>query len=113
MTPPTSGGLGREELRERLAAVCGHHRPRPIMRMKYGIWGIDCGCGWSGPADDFDGHLADALLASGVLDAVRGEAWDEGYRSGLSNAMRRMSDEPDAPTTPNPYRAALGERGER
>lgn len=31
-------------------------------------------------------------------------AWDEGYTSGHSNAMRRMSDEPDAPTTPNPYR---------
>ena len=31
------------------------------------------------------------------------KAWDEGYRSGFSNAMRRMSDEPDAPTTPNPY----------
>jgi hypothetical protein len=31
-------------------------------------------------------------------------AWDQGYRSGLSNAMRRMSDEPNAPTTPNPYR---------
>lgn len=33
----------------------------------------------------------------------RAEAWDEGYRSGHSNAMRQMSDEPNAPTTPNPY----------
>lgn len=33
------------------------------------------------------------------------EAWEEGYRSGFSNAMRRMSDEPEAPTTPNPYRS--------
>lgn len=31
------------------------------------------------------------------------EAWDQGYASGHSNAMRRMSDEPNAPTTLNPY----------
>ncbi len=31
------------------------------------------------------------------------EAWNQGYTSGHSNAMRKMSDEPDAPTTPNPY----------
>lgn len=34
---------------------------------------------------------------------ARAEAWDAGYRSGFSNAMRRMSDEPNAPTTPNPH----------
>lgn len=38
-------------------------------------------------------------------------AWDEGYTSGHSNAMRRMSDEPNAPTTPNPYRAEEVRRG--
>ena len=38
---------------------------------------------------------------------VRAEAWEEGYTSGHSNAMRRMSDEPDAPTTPNPYRTEV------
>lgn len=37
------------------------------------------------------------------LDARLAKAWDQGYRSGFSNAMRRMSDEPDAPTTENPY----------
>lgn len=31
-------------------------------------------------------------------------AWDRGYRSGFSNAMRRMSDEPHAPSTHNPYK---------
>lgn len=34
---------------------------------------------------------------------MSGKAWTEGYWSGFSNAMRRMSDEPDAPTTPCPY----------
>ena len=38
------------------------------------------------------------------LEQVRAEAWDEGYTSGRSNAMRRMSDEPKAPLTHNPYR---------
>ena len=31
------------------------------------------------------------------------DAWTSGYASGSSNAMRRMSDEPCAPATPNPY----------
>lgn len=35
-------------------------------------------------------------------------AWEEGYAAGHSNAMRRMSDEPNAPTSPNPY-AVLAE----
>ena len=38
------------------------------------------------------------------LEQVRAEAWDEGYTSGRSNTMRRMSDEPKAPLTCNPYR---------
>ena len=48
-------------------------------------------------------HLADRLAAA--VREARAAAWDEGYTSGHSNAMRRMSDEPNAPTTPNPYRA--------
>jgi len=43
-----------------------------------------------------------------VKATARAEAWDEGYTSGHSNAMRRMSDEPDAPTTPNPYHSLDG-----
>jgi hypothetical protein len=42
-----------------------------------------------------------------------GCAWDEGYRAGFSNAMRRMSDEPNAPTSTNPYRAAHPDRAAR
>jgi hypothetical protein len=42
-----------------------------------------------------------------IVNHEKAEAWDEGYRSGLSNAMRRMSDEPDAPTTTNPYAAHM------
>jgi len=34
------------------------------------------------------------------------DVWQAGYASGHSNAMRRMSDEPNAPTTPNPYQQA-------
>lgn len=43
---------------------------------------------------------------STALDGVRAQAWERGYASGHSNAMRRMSDEPSAPTTPNPFRIA-------
>jgi hypothetical protein len=38
------------------------------------------------------------------IDSALAVAWDRGYTSGHSNAMRQMSDEPDAPPTPNPYR---------
>jgi hypothetical protein len=33
------------------------------------------------------------------------KVWGQGYASGWSNAMRIMSDEPNAPKTENPYRA--------
>jgi hypothetical protein len=51
---------------------------------------------------------AHAVNESDWVARVRAETWAEGYRSGYSNAMRRMSDEPNAPTTPNPYRIAGG-----
>lgn len=47
-------------------------------------------------------HAFAPILAAHESQA-RAEAWDEGYRSGSSNAMRRMSDEPSAPKTANPY----------
>lgn len=52
-------------------------------------------------ATEFDRWLA-------AHDAeVKAEAWDEGWNSGTSRAMRRMSDEPTLPLKPtNPYRAA-------
>jgi hypothetical protein len=52
-------------------------------------------------------HQAAVLSAAGfglVADA-KAEAWDRGFASGKSRAMRAMSDEPSLPlTAPNPYR---------
>ena len=36
------------------------------------------------------------------------DGWNEGYVAGHSNAMRQMSDEPDAPKSPNPYAPVVG-----
>lgn len=38
-----------------------------------------------------------------TLRVIRAEAWERGRRAGFSNAMRRMSDEPNAPEPKNPY----------
>lgn len=38
------------------------------------------------------------------LTEVKAEAWNEGYISGHSRAMRRMSDEPNVEPGTNPYR---------
>ena len=54
-------------------------------------------------------HVA-AVIESEVADhvlAVKSEAWDEGYRSGHSRAMRRMSDEPGVAPGVNPYRGEV------
>lgn len=52
----------------------------------------------------FDRVTADlAALAAPTTDGLA-QAWDEGYRSGQSRAMRRMSDEPDVAPDVNPYR---------
>lgn len=52
---------------------------------------------------------ADAVLAllPGRSEAeVKADAWDEGFATGKSRAMRHMSDEPGLPLdVPNPYRA--------
>lgn len=55
------------------------------------------------------------VRAMAGLDVEPVKAWDQGYASGSSNAMRRMSDEPSAPKTPNPYRTTVvsPEGGER
>lgn len=42
--------------------------------------------------------------ASLVLNELLSRAWEEGFRSGHSLAMRRMSDEPGATGNPNPYK---------
>lgn len=58
-------------------------------------------------ADGCHGFFTDhGTWIAAVNDALREtaeRAWNEGYTSGHSNAMRRMSDEPNAPTSPNPY----------
>lgn len=36
------------------------------------------------------------------------DGWNEGYIAGHSNAMRKMSDEPNAPKSPNPYAPVVG-----
>ena len=67
-------------------------------------------------------QMDDTIGFRGVATALRAlvttedratieRVWDEGYRSGHSNAMRRMSDEPNAPTTPNPYRTTAPTEG--
>lgn len=38
-----------------------------------------------------------------LIRKAKTQAWDEGYRSGHSRAMRRMSDEPSVPPAINPY----------
>lgn len=51
-------------------------------------------------------RVADAILASGVFDNLRADAWSEGMRTGTSRAMRHMSDEPNLPLASeadNPY----------
>lgn len=62
------------------------------------------------PVDEPIGPATTAVLAD-IVSPVPATAaedpakiWDRGYASGRSNAMRYMSDEPNAPTTPNPYR---------
>ena len=54
------------------------------------------------PEFGYEWHEPDGIIYRAVRDA-KAEAWDAGYRSGHSNAMRQMSDEPDAPKTPNPH----------
>ena len=56
-------------------------------------------------------HIQDDLTGSEVYELfdewfneVRADAWDEGYKSGHSRAMRRMSDEPNVDPADNPYR---------
>lgn len=54
-------------------------------------------------------NLVDSWLAEHDAE-VKAEAWDKGFASGKSRAMRHMSDEPTLSLdAPNPYRAG-GER---
>lgn len=64
------------------------------------------------PAYDPEATCELRAAVESILREHAERAWDEGYRSGHSNAMRRMSDEPNAPTSPNPYRAARQEQAD-
>ena len=102
-----------DEKREAVRRLLDEHQPLPITETGLVHIGYGCPapCCWGNEGGyDLDAHrrhVADALapVVARWLAEARAEAWDEGYRSGHSNAMRRMSDEPNAPTTPNPYRA--------
>lgn len=54
------------------------------------------------------GHQSRTLTDTIAAETTRqkADAWDEGYTSGHSRAMRRMSDEPNVEPGTNPYRAA-------
>lgn len=54
-------------------------------------------------------HQSRTLTGTIAAEVLRqkADAWDEGYTSGHSRAMRRMSDEPNVEPGTNPYRAAL------
>lgn len=59
---------------------------------------------------DIEEDETHAVVASpefqAIIRAAREDAWSEGHRAGFSTAMRRMSDEPGAPSAKNPYREA-------
>jgi hypothetical protein len=46
----------------------------------------------------------DTMNEEDLLTNALAAAWEKGYTSGHSNAMRQMSDEPNAPKSPNPYK---------
>lgn len=48
-------------------------------------------------------QFADAILASGVLDQIKADAWDEGKESG-HDANCRLNAEPYSCICVNPYR---------
>lgn len=65
---------------------------------------------WDGRAEPTEEQIAgirevvmDLKMVGDAAKAALKEAWQKGYTSGHSNAMRQMSDEPNAPTAPNPY----------
>jgi hypothetical protein len=94
---------------ETLAEVLAAHIAEVLAAHR--LYGDECGCGDVDPDTSWrEAHLAVlAARDAQVAATARADAWDEGYVSGHSNAMRRMSDEPNAPTSPNPYRAATGD----
>lgn len=66
---------------------------------------LNCGDGYD--AYERANQATDEIwdLVEPTVREAKAAAWSNGYASGFSNAMRRMSDEPNAPITPNPYRS--------
>jgi hypothetical protein len=64
-----------------------------------------CYCGYRPEhASEWAEHVAAELAAAGYGNMA--DAWDMGYTSGHSRAMRMMSDEPKVEPGTNPYRGA-------
>lgn len=91
--------------------------PKQACRLGKPYWSADDTCahcqtqrehhaGFHSPKDVVEGATnkqVDESVTQFTVRAIQHDAWEKGYASGFSNAMRRMSDEPDAPTSPNPY----------
>jgi hypothetical protein len=91
-----------------IAADADHRGKDPLSAVVGQLAGYASTC-WSNlpAAGLFESDRAKDAVDS-TLDWLReqlGGAWGSGYASGWSNAARRFSDEPNAPITPNPYRA--------
>ncbi|WMI33002.1 hypothetical protein SEA_PEGGYLEG03_61 [Arthrobacter phage PeggyLeg03] len=70
------------------------------------IHGQQCLCGFqSAVSRDRTKHLMEVTIAALNVKELQADAWDSGFVSGKSRAMRHMSDEPSLPLSePNPYR---------
>lgn len=102
-----------------VAAIMREHNPgggdesRNAPEYTYECCGdnYDCGYMWPCPTYRLAAEVERLRAAAEGVDMLvakaerRGavKAWDEGYRSGFSRAMRRMSDEPNVQPATNPY----------
>lgn len=56
---------------------------------------------------DMGGYESEAeAVVAAVTPTIAAKAWDQGYTSGHSRAMRQMSDEPGVRPGTNPYQEA-------
>lgn len=78
--------------------------PKPPLLRQSGLTG-----NWyivTGYRELTDGNIVAGVKhdATAAVLSIQAAAWQEGYTSGHSRAMRRMSDEPDVKPAKNPYR---------
>ena len=59
--------------------------------------------------DAFRRGAREAFWKHPLIRKVQAEAWDKGYTSGHSRAMRLMSDEPGVTPGVNPYRESISQ----